>query len=291
MKKAVRRKVQLRKEKERKQKRELARSGGARVSNGSRPIPHPAWQWREAQAGDLSALEGSDPYAALRNAVRAASAASTEFWAGVPMPLDGERLIIEPKYPRGEHLSELTGPEEDADAMSSKGISKVRNTFWSRKLRSEIVVFEKVGGAIGYGAVPGIHHLDHDLRTMGCSVAWGIEQEHNALKTLGTMLRHQAFKYYLMTGTFLETSPRSGITYFFRKLRPTVAIAIGRKRDDLKILCTLCLHPIGYYAGSWAGAMCPTDDVIAHLALMRGDEPMFWRRANQTPAYRPEAGL
>lgn len=40
-----------------------------------------------------------------------------------------------------------------------------------------------------------------------------------------------------------------------------------------------------------AGAMCPTDDVIAHLSLMRGDEKMFWRRCNQHPAYRPEAGL
>lgn len=32
-------------------------------------------------------------------------------------------------------------------------------------------------------------------------------------------------------------------------------------------------------------------DVIAHLALMRGDEHMFWKRSNQHPPYRPEAGL
>lgn len=37
--------------------------------------------------------------------------------------------------------------------------------------------------------------------------------------------------------------------------------------------------------------MTPTDDVIAHLTLMRGDEPMFWRRANQHGPDRPEAGL
>jgi hypothetical protein len=57
------------------------------------------------------------------------------------------------------------------------------------------------------------------------------------------------------------------------------------------VRCTLCLHPIGYYANSWAGAMCPTDDVIAHLMMMRADEPMFWRKANQHPPHRPEAGL
>ena len=43
--------------------------------------------------------------------------------------------------------------------------------------------------------------------------------------------------------------------------------------------------------GSWAGAMVPTDDVIAHLSLMRGDEHMFWKRCNQHPSWRPEAGL
>ena len=42
---------------------------------------------------------------------------------------------------------------------------------------------------------------------------------------------------------------------------------------------------------SWAGAMCPTDDVLAHLMLMRGDEAMFWRRANQHAAIDPLAGL
>ena len=57
------------------------------------------------------------------------------------------------------------------------------------------------------------------------------------------------------------------------------------------MLCAPCLHPIAYYDGSWAGAMCPTDDVIAHLALMRGDEHMFWRRANQHAPWRREAGV
>lgn len=47
----------------------------------------------------------------------------------------------------------------------------------------------------------------------------------------------------------------------------------------------------GNYGGTHAGAMCPTDDVLAHLLLMRGDERLFWSRANQHPANRPEAGL
>lgn len=37
--------------------------------------------------------------------------------------------------------------------------------------------------------------------------------------------------------------------------------------------------------------MVPTDDVIAHLLLMRGDERLFWRRANQHHPLDPESGL
>jgi len=58
-----------------------------------------------------------------------------------------------------------------------------------------------------------------------------------------------------------------------------------------RVLAALCMHPIAYYEDSWAGGMPPTDDVIAHLMLMCGDEPMYWRRSNQHPSWRPEAGI
>lgn len=45
------------------------------------------------------------------------------------------------------------------------------------------------------------------------------------------------------------------------------------------------------YRNTMCGAMCPTDDVMAHLLLMRGDEHMFWRRANQHPPHSPNSGL
>ena len=117
--------------------------------------------------------------------------------------------------------------------------------------------------------------------------------------TLAGLLSHRAFKAYMMTGTFLEISKRSGVAYMFRRLRPTLALSMregsirhgSRGVGGTRILAALCLHPIGYYRGSWAGAMTPTDDVIAHLMLMRGDEAMFWRRANQHAPWRPEAGL
>jgi hypothetical protein len=37
--------------------------------------------------------------------------------------------------------------------------------------------------------------------------------------------------------------------------------------------------------------MVPTDDVIAHLLFMRGDEAGYWGQANHHSASAPEAGL
>lgn len=201
------------------------------------------------------------------------------------MPLAGERLVIETRYPQAEELSKIGAPTPKTDQLSN---TKIRNKFWSCSKHSDILIFEH-DGKIDWGIDPGIHHFGMDLRTLGCQEAWGIEQESNAVHTLAEIVSHRQFKQYMLVGMFLETSQRSHITYCFRRLRPTVAL--NTKGDSVTIMCTLCLHPIAYYSGSWAGAMTPTDDVIAHLMLMRGDEPMFWRRANQHAAYRPESGL
>ena len=76
---------------------------------------------------------------------------------------------------------------------------------------------------------------------------------------------------------------------------PTVAQtrAVLQSVPDISgyALCALCLHPIGYYGDTWAGVMCPTDEVIAHLLMMRGSEEKFWANANQHPLERPAAGV
>lgn len=203
------------------------------------------------------------------------------------MPLEGHCLVVEPRYPNADKLSEIG---TKADPMP-EGCT-LRNEWWSDRERCHILIWDD-NGKIAWNRVPGIHHFKHDLMTLGCADAWGIEQESNALQLLGTLVRHNQMKQYLLTGMFLETSKRSGLTYMFRKLKPTVVIDARPERvgDDSSILCALCMHPIAYYAGSWAGAMTPTDDVVAMLMLMRGDEHLLWRRANQHHPSRPEAGL
>lgn len=248
------------------------------------------WPSHGQPADKVAVLNQHDSFSTLRNRL-GQIAEVREQWAGIPIPIEDARLVIEPRYAELAALKTVESaihkePEEDDHKV------KLRNVFYSTKWKCDIYVWEE-DGKIHHGKVPKVHHLSYDMMTMGCSVVWGIEQEHRALKLLGTLIPHHAFKKYLLTGMFLETSKRSRLTYLFRKLKPTVVIDARSKSSDesARILCALCMHPIAYYGGSWAGAMCPTDDVIAHLMLMRADEPMLWRRANQHAPDRPEAGL
>lgn len=224
----------------------------------------------------------------MRNGLRRI-AQERDDWAGIPMPIQGEKLIINPKFPMAEALSLIGTPDEKP---LPEGV-KLRNSWWSKRHRTMVYVWEEADGRILASRAPALSPISMQLSTMLCSSAWGIEQEGKAVHLLGTLISHHQFKSYLLTGMFLERSRRSGLTYMFRKLRPTVVLDARSERDDenTRILCALCLHPIAYYSDTWAGAMTPTDDVIAHLMLMRGDEPMFWRRANQHPPGRPEAAI
>lgn len=232
----------------------------------------------------IDLLEAHDNFAGLRNALRKISDARGD-WAGIPLPLGEDHpLVIEPKYPGAAGLMAIGRKEPDESAVDARSI---RNRFWSWRRRCDVVVWNE-GDRIEWG-IDMPKRIDMELSTLGASYAWGFEQEANAVQLLATLVRHHTFKMYMLTGMFLERSERSGVMYLFRRLRPTVALR--EERGRMRILCALCLHPIAYYSGSWAGAMCPTDDVVAHLMLMRGDERLFWKRSNQHPSWRPEAGL
>lgn len=225
--------------------------------------------------------------AGLRNGLRKIAEDRRE-WAGIPMVLEDAPLTIEPTYPMAEKLMAI-GRKEEAETPLPSDV-RLRNEFWSWRFRCNVVIWDE-GGKVHWGKLrEPSQAMGMLVDTLKVSDAWGIEQEANAIDTLGSLLRHRQFKQYLMTGMFMEKSERSGVHYLFRKLRPTIAMTVKGKHG-LKFLAALCLHPIGYYKGSWAGAMTPTDDVVAHLMLMRGDEHMLWRRANQHSAWDPAAGI
>lgn len=255
---------------------------------------------RDLPADKKALLETFDDWSKIRNALRDVAQERGE-WAGYPMPMDGCPLVVEPTYPKAVDIMAIGHSDEDiavlrAEAEFAKG-KTIINTFYSTEKRGDIIIWRDENGRTDWGVRFVIHSMPMQLETLRAADAWGIEQEARAIQLLGQQLRHRQFKQYLLTGMFMEASPRSGVHYLFRKLRPTIAASFRaghpwrHKSDTLRILAALCLHPIAYYQGSWAGAMCPTDDVLAHLMLMRADEKMFWRRANQHPPYRPEAGL
>lgn len=183
------------------------------------------------------------------------------------------------------------GPGEAGLAAGAiaPGHIEVERHFWSSRIKSDVILFNDEDGPT-WGIVPGVHHLTMDLHTLGAADAWSLETESKAMETLRGLVSHRQMRQYLLTGMFLEMSKRSHVQYVFRRLKPTVALKEGLD-GEMRILACLCLHPIAYYERTWAGAMCPSDDVLAHLMLMRGDEVMFWKRANQIAPYRPEAGL
>jgi hypothetical protein len=231
------------------------------------------YQWR---------AEGGVSHGAIRQGLDRAAKEASE-WAGYPTILMGESLAIAKGYPfseRFQQINDMTNPKEPSVHDGSTMV----NTFWSWKWRTDVAIWINAQGKRLWGPLGVPTHAGMSLQTTNCSDAWSIETEMAAFAKLQELVSHRQFRHYFLTGEFLETSKRSKVTYIFRRLRPT--LAISTQQDKVRMLCALCLHPVGYFQNTWAGAMCPTDDVLAHLMLMRGDEKLYWRRANQIPPHQ-----
>lgn len=224
--------------------------------------------------------------------------ASKGEWAGCPVPIEGLRLSIESRNPYKAQLEALIFPAGGAEvhSCSTSDVDEtisMRNEWISRRARKHVFVFNQ-DGRVKFATMPFKPEMDKlDFMLQGLSATWAydIGAEYKAQEKLLELIGEDRFRYYAFTGLFLESSKRSKVMYIFRRGRPTVAIKAAPNGDHMKVLAALCLHPIAYYQGTYAGSMVPTDDVIAHLMLMRGDEHMFWRRANQHPLWRAEAGI
>lgn len=240
---------------------------------------------------ELEVPEAAAEWHALRRSLTRI-AESVDEYAGLPAPVSDYELVVSPKFA----FASIFKTEGDyaidrakfAEECAAEGVH-IRNEFFSTHKRRTIQVVENAKGRVqGYSAIP-LSPFAYALNSLGVIPAWGLEQETAAFETLFGLLTPHQWKMYVLTGQFVEASKRANISYIFRRLRPT--IALSKNSDPVKPLAALCMHPIGYYQGTWAGAMVPTDDVIAHLMLMRGDEHMFWRRCNQHPMSAPQAGV
>lgn len=129
---------------------------------------------------------------------------------------------------------------------------------------------------------------DNVTRTMvmyrtihSASSAHTVTAERKAMRKLRTHLSASQWRMYVLTGMFAEWSKRSGVYYIFRRVAPTVVCKMVASEEGmyLRPFVTLCMHPVGYTARSGTGCMCPTDDIIAHLLLMRSDEHLYWKKS------------
>lgn len=218
-------------------------------------------------------------------------------WSGLPMPVAGLSLVLEPRYKHKnlenfrwkEHYDEngVRHVFEEETPSPPSGFTKV-NSWWNSRYQLTILVLHDKRGRARF-SISLEDKLAFTIRTMEAAAVWPLEAEQKAQKKLAGLIPEDQFELYLLTGHFAEISKRSQVTYLFRKGRPT--IALRQYEEGSNVLCALCLHPIGYYGETWAGVMCPTDEVVAHLLMMRGSEEKFWANANQHPLDRPAAGL
>lgn len=95
---------------------------------------------------------------------------------------------------------------------------------------------------------------------------------------------------YILNDAVFERG-RSGHLYIIRKNRPTIVLQQNSHNGGFHALCALCLHPWAFYTGTWAGAMPPSDEMLAHLLYVRASERLFWRKANQIPLRQPNSGI
>lgn len=223
-------------------------------------------------------------------------------WQGLPVWLNDMPLRLHDRHPLADMYRKIdltgdvapTAADDDGDPVVNHWFSRGRNAdVWICRNRETGRPYALTLTRPPDGAMD---RLTFWLQTLGAADAWRLDAEHTARTKLHGLLTERQWRQYDLTGSFVERSPRSDLYYLFRRLRPTVVLStrwpwFQHQHDRMRVLAVLCMHPIGYYEGSWAGCLVPSDDVIAHLIFMRGDEAGFWREANQHDSRSPEAGL
>ncbi len=191
----------------------------------------------------------------------------------------------------------VQGPEAPTEWQDASG--KTYRIRSSRSVRLPTAKFETVAyiledpetgrvRLLKRGRSPTHQRLRMLLISLGARFTTSLEEaEEQARTRLNSILRPGQRRSYLVTDTFVETSPKSQLDYILRRNRPTLVMS----RQTNQALCALCFHPLGYYKGSWAGFLPPSDELFDVVTLIRGDEPELWKRANQFPLSWVESGL
>lgn len=221
---------------------------------------------------------------------------------GVPLPSIGpstNRLVIAKRAPFGDRtvpilsMPEMNGDYVPRELREEKKV-KLINTWFNRMGEIVAIVEEDDGKrrAFYLGNNPIAGRLTMLLETIGTRLGAVLPRsEARAMVNLADRLTEPQADSYVLNECFLETSPRSHVHYLFRKGKPTIAMGKSKETGNIKFLAALCLHPLAYYEDTFCGSMAPSDDVLAHLLLMRADEHRFWKESNQHPLWDPRSGV
>lgn len=180
--------------------------------------------------------------------------------------------------------------------MSGRQQWRDRNHWYSKRLNALVVVEENL---ITGKARPRIYRMDDQdakdvnskaemyFNTYEAAGVYTLKAEAKAMELLKSKTTEEQYAKYVLTGMVIEQSKKSGLHYIFRRLRPT--LVFRKTEDTYKYITALCAHPVGYYGFSWAGTLTPTDDIVAHLLYMRGDEYRYWKKSSKHPRKNMQA--
>jgi hypothetical protein len=130
------------------------------------------------------------------------------------------------------------------------------------------------------------------LNTMEANeFAHSVAAERNAQRLLRHHLSKKQYEAYIISGMFWEVSDTMRL-YIFRKGFPTILCTMASE-DPMAItpVAALCAHAVSYTANSFAGGLCPTDDVLNNVLHMRTDEEAFLKDCNWHSFEKPMSGL
>lgn len=159
-----------------------------------------------------------------------------EDWQGIPVPVPGETVVLAPRHPLAEKFKAFQTSGDGERGTCGTELPRVVNHWFSYSRAREVFILEDPDGrrhAETFPVSPGfaMDRLELWIRTLGPSDAWDLEAEHRAQEKLRGLVSDRQWRHFELTGTFLETSPRSRLTYLL-SARPAHAgpLASGHRR-------------------------------------------------------------
>jgi hypothetical protein len=184
-------------------------------------------------------------------------------WQGVPMALDQDDLplVLHEKHPLRDLYNTPTavevvvgGPPHDVDPEADlreqvveafrcaiDETERIVNRWYDASHNREVLIFNRGFGAerrafavtIPRAPDSSMDRLDLWMRTMMASDAWDTNAELKAMEKLAGLVTNRQMRHYMLTGAFLETSSKTGLTYHLptvtaddRADRPTQVVAV-----------------------------------------------------------------